>query len=87
MITAGMCSCAIAVQFCPHGFALPCFVALPLVCPTLWKVAMATPLFSFFYTCSLPALLSIGTYSPVSRLLIDKFKTLNSISASFHTNV
>ena len=32
--TVGMRSCAIAVHFCPHGFALPLLVALPLVCPT-----------------------------------------------------
>ena len=28
-----MRSCAIAVQFHPRGFTLPCLVALPLVCP------------------------------------------------------
>ena len=33
MFAAGMRSCAIAVHFHPHGFALPLLVTLPLVCP------------------------------------------------------
>ena len=33
-ILGSICSCAIAVQFCPHGFALASFVALPLV----WQI-------------------------------------------------
>ena len=33
MITVGVHSCAIAVQFSPHAFALPSFVAFPLVWP------------------------------------------------------
>jgi len=105
-------NCAIAVQFCPRGLALPSFVALPLVCflpPASWFmvdpcVQVSTLIlhwefrvagvrgrwptggchgYPFIFilptlACSLPALLSIGTYTPFWILLIDKLTSIVS---------
>ena len=42
-------------------------LAVSLFGGDLWEVAMVTPLYLHFaHPCSLPALLSIGTYPPLS---------------------
>lgn len=74
MIATGMCSCVIAVQLCPCGLCVA-LCLLPLGSWWAHEVTMVTPFICILptLTCSLPALLSVGTHPPFECCLLTSY--------------